>query len=229
VDKTIVVCGYGAGISDAVARKFGGAGFRVAVVARNEEKVRQAAEELRGAGIVAKGYACDLRDVDAVKALVSEVRATLGPITVLHWNAYTGAAGDFTVSAPEELRGVFDLAVTGMLVAMQASLEDMRAQEGAAILVTGGGFGLADPNMDATIVKLESMGLGLAKAMQHKLVGMLNKRLAGDGIFVGEVMVLGSVKHTTFDQGQATLEPASIADRFWELYEKRSSVYAQVG
>ncbi len=31
---TIVICGYGSGISDAVARRFGREGFKVAIVAR---------------------------------------------------------------------------------------------------------------------------------------------------------------------------------------------------
>ncbi|HEX7670382.1 MAG TPA: hypothetical protein VF395_12390 [Polyangiaceae bacterium] len=33
--KTIVVCGYGPGISSAVAEKFGAEGFSVALAARN--------------------------------------------------------------------------------------------------------------------------------------------------------------------------------------------------
>jgi hypothetical protein len=39
---------------------------------------------------------------------------------------------------------------------------------------------------------------------------------------VGEVVVLGMVKGTAFDQGNATLEPSAIADKFWELHQKRA-------
>ena len=42
MQRTIVVCGYGPGISDAVANKFGGEGFQVALVARNAEKLEKA-------------------------------------------------------------------------------------------------------------------------------------------------------------------------------------------
>ena len=41
-------------------------------------------------------------------------------------------------------------------------------------------------------------------------------------------MVLGTVKGTAFDQGQATLEPAAIAERFWEIYQARSDVSVMV-
>jgi NAD(P)-dependent dehydrogenase (short-subunit alcohol dehydrogenase family) len=42
MSKTIVVVGFGPGISIAVAEKFGAAGFSFALVARNEELSPQA-------------------------------------------------------------------------------------------------------------------------------------------------------------------------------------------
>src|SRR5262245_5922798 len=97
--KTIVVCGYGPGISRAVAYRFGKEGFQVALVARTAANVARGAAELREAGIAALDFACDLGDLDAVKRLIGEVRSALGPITVLLWNAYASKAGDLT-SAP---------------------------------------------------------------------------------------------------------------------------------
>jgi NAD(P)-dependent dehydrogenase (short-subunit alcohol dehydrogenase family) len=38
MSKTILIAGYGPGISDAVARKFGAEGFAVALAARNEAR-----------------------------------------------------------------------------------------------------------------------------------------------------------------------------------------------
>jgi hypothetical protein len=73
------------------------------------------------------------------------------------------------------------------------------------------------------------MGLSLANAAKHELVGLLSKRLEGDGVYVGEVMVAGSVKGTPWDNGNATLEGAQIADAFWKLYQGRSEIRARVG
>ena len=47
MQKTIIVCGHGPGISDAVANKFGGEGFQVALVARSADKLEQAREPSR--------------------------------------------------------------------------------------------------------------------------------------------------------------------------------------
>jgi short-subunit dehydrogenase len=219
--KTIIVCGHGPGISDAVARKFGSEGFAVAIVARNAERLSAAAAALRDAGVQAKAFPCDLADTDAVRALVGEVRASLGPVAVLHWNAYMGLAGDLTTASVKELRTVMDVAVHGLLAATQEALSDLREQKGS-LLVTGGGFAFYDPAVDAMATQWNAMGLAIGKAAQHKLVGLLHHKLADQGVYVGEVVVLGMVKGTAFDSGNATLEPSAIADAFWNIHQSRS-------
>lgn len=218
---TIIVCGHGPGISDAVAHKFGKQGFSVALVARNAERLTAAAAQLASTGIKAKAFPCDLASADAVRAMVREARAALGPIQVVHYNAYLAAAGDILSAPTEELKNTFDVSVTGLVAAVQESLPDLKQQKGA-ILVTGGGFAFYDPTIDQMIVQFQSMGVAIGKAAQHKLVGLLQTRLADDGIYVGEVVVLGLVKGTAFDSGNATLEASSIADKFWELYQNRA-------
>jgi len=163
-----------------------------------------------------------------VTELVARVRDSLGPITVVHWNAYAGGAGDLTTASPDELRTSLDVGVIGLVAAVQAALPDLKAQQGA-VLVTGGGLSFYDDKVDALAVSWGAMGLAITKAAQHKLVGVLGARLAKDNIYVGEVVVLGSVKGTAFDAGNATIEAARVAARFWELYEARAPRVTQVG
>jgi NADP-dependent 3-hydroxy acid dehydrogenase YdfG len=217
---TIVVCGHGPGISDAVARRFGKEGYSVAIVARNAERLKTAAEALTGAGITAKGFPCTLGDPEAVRSLIREVRASLGPIAVLHWNVYTGGAGDLTTARAEELHAPIDVAVLGLVAAVQEALPDLKKEKGA-VLVTGGGLAFYDPKIDAMAVQWGAMGLAIAKAAQHKTTALLHQKLAGDGVYVGEIVVLGAVKGTAFDSGHATLEASDIAAKFWELHQRR--------
>jgi len=51
--KTLIVCGYGPGISTAVAKKFGAEGFSIALVARNADKLRNGVKALEAKGIKA--------------------------------------------------------------------------------------------------------------------------------------------------------------------------------
>jgi NAD(P)-dependent dehydrogenase (short-subunit alcohol dehydrogenase family) len=220
---TIIVCGHGPGISDAVARRFGRAGHPVAIVARNAERLTAAVRALSADGIKAEAFPCDLGDVAGVRALVGSVRERLGPIGVVHWNVYTGGAGDLTTAPLDELRAVLDSAVFGLIATVQAALPDLKEQRGA-ILVTGGGLGTLDPKVDAMAVSWGTMGLAISKAAQRKTVGLLHHRLSREGIYVGEVVVMAIVKGTAFDRGNGTLDPAVVADRFWELHERRDQI-----
>jgi len=220
--ETIVICGYGVGISDAVARRFAKEGYKVAIVARNAERLNGAAEKLIADKIEAKAFACDVGDVQAVQKLIADVRANLGPIKILHWNAYTGGAGDLKTASAEDLRGVLNVTVHGLLAAVQAALPDLKAQSGA-LLVTGGGFAFYDPAVDAAATQWGAQGLAIGKAAQHKAVGLLSKSLQSEGVYVGEVVVTGLVKGTAFDSGNATLDASTIAEKFWQLYRERSA------
>jgi NADP-dependent 3-hydroxy acid dehydrogenase YdfG len=223
--RTILICGHGPGISDAVARKFGREGFQVALVARSTDRIEAGAKALGDAGVTAAGFTCDLGDPAAVKQLVADVRERLGPVTVIHWNAYSGLAGDLTTADLDDLRTVLDVCVVGAVAAVQAALPDLRAQEGAAVLLTGGGFAFYSEQVDAMIAQWGTMGVALGKAAQHKLTGVLHQKLKADGIYVGSIAVLGVVKGTAFDRsGSGTVDASDVADAFWQLYQDRSDV-----
>jgi NADP-dependent 3-hydroxy acid dehydrogenase YdfG len=227
--KTIVVVGYGPGVSSAVAERFGAEGFAVALVARNAERIAAGAEALKGKGIAAAAFAADAGDPAAIATAIGQARAALGPVTAIHWNAYGGAeAGDLITAEPTAARGAFDVAIVGLLAAVQAALGDLKAAGDGAVLVTNGAFGDLSPQIDAVAVSTRSMGLAMANAAKHKLVGLLAARLKDDGVYVGEVTIAGAVKGTAFADGRPAIEPSRIADAFWRLYQGRGENYARV-
>jgi NADP-dependent 3-hydroxy acid dehydrogenase YdfG len=228
--KTIIVCGFGVGISAAVAQRFGKEGFSVALVARNAERLDARVKALEAKGVRAAAFPADLSNPAAIKHLVTSVRSKLGPVTVLHWNAYAGAGGNLLTASIEEIRSVFEVPVIGLLAAVQAVLPDLRDQKkDAALLVTNGGLGLFDPQIDAQAVQWNAQGLAVANAAKHKVVGLLSAQLKADGIYVGEVVVTSLVKGTPWANESSTLEPSTVAQKFWELYTQRSEVSALVG
>ena len=120
------------------------------------------------------------------------------------------------------LRTIFDVSVTSLVQVVQEAFADLKAAKGA-VLVTNGGLGLFDPKVDAMAVQSSSMGLAIGNSAKHKLVGMLSQKLRADEITVGEVVVIGLVKGTAWDPGNATIEPATVAGLFWEMYSRRES------
>jgi NAD(P)-dependent dehydrogenase (short-subunit alcohol dehydrogenase family) len=228
VTKTIVVCGYGPGISAAVAKRFGREGFQVALIARNEQRLAAGVAALEASGIHAAAFRADLGDVAEVELALESVRAALGPITVLHWNAYATSGGDLLAIDAAATRAIFAVPVVGLLAAVKCALTDLERAQDGALLVTNGGFGLNDAGADERAVTFNAMGLALANAAKRKLVGMLAQKLKPRGVYVGEVMVLGSVKGSAWDNGTATLEAATIADAFYDLYVSRSELSRNV-
>jgi len=227
MSKTILVCGFGPGISTAVAEKFGAEGYAVGIVSRSKDKLDAGVKALGEKGIVAKGFACDLGDPSALGVMVKAAREALGPIHIVQWTAYTGSAGDLLTADKKSLDVAMDVAVIGLITAVQTALPDLKANAGS-ILVTNGGLSYQNPQVDAMAVSWNAMGLALASAAKSKLVGLLSAKLKDDGIYVGQVIVMGAVKGTSFDQGNATLEASTIADAFWDLHQKRTELTVEV-
>ncbi len=229
MSKTIIVAGFGPGISTAVAETFGKQGFTVALVARNAERLGTGVKALQAKGVRAEAFTADLAQPDAVRAVVRAAREKLGPIGIVQWTAYSGAtAGDITTADASAVRNVYDVAVTGLVSAVQEALPDLRANKGA-VLITNGGFGLFDSGVDAAAVHWNAMGLSIANSAKHKLARLLALKLAPDGVFVGEVIVTATVKGTAFDSaGHGTIEPSAVAAKFWSLYSERAATTAMI-
>ncbi len=225
--KTIIVGGYGPGISAAVAQRFGAEGFTVALVARSTERLADGVQALEAQGVKAAAFPADLGSPAAVKALIGKVREKLGPISALHWNAYSTGAGDLLTADVAALHSSFDVAITGLLTAVQESLADLKQAQGA-VLVTNGGLLVNDPSVDEMAVKWNAMGLAMVNAAKHKLVGLLSQKLKPDGVYVGEVNVKGTVKGTAWDTGNANVDPSAVAQKFWDLYSARQDTIGYV-
>ncbi len=103
-DKVILITGGGTGLGRAMAERFLQLGAKVAITSRREEVLRQAAAEMTAAyGGEVFVTPCDIRDPEAVEAMIAAAWDHFGGIDVLVNNA----AGNFA-SPTERLshRGV---------------------------------------------------------------------------------------------------------------------------
>ena len=226
--KSMMIVGFGPGTATAVAEKFGGEGFSVALIGRNEDRLNAGVSALKAKGISAIAVPADAADPASIRSAVGTVRSQLGPITVLHWNAYGGMeAGDLLTADQSVLEKVFDVAIFGLLAATSEALPDLKQRGEGALLVSNGAFGVVSPEIDETVVNLHLMGLALSSAAKHKLVGLLAKRLKYEGVYVGEVMVYRTIRGTG-STSDDSVDPAVIAEKHWELYKARGDSRAVV-
>ncbi|KAJ3339172.1 hypothetical protein HDU93_008558 [Gonapodya sp. JEL0774] len=223
--NTIVVAGFGPGISNSVARHWGKLRLNVALVSRTKSRVDEGAAALAKDGINAKGFAADLADSQAVKDVLAAIKAAFAgsKIAILHWNAYGAPAGLLEEKAVKNLTDGFAVSVTSLVVAVQAIVDDLEATKGA-VLVTGGGFGLESDQVVQYAIASNASVLAVHKSAQRKLVNLLNGTLKPKGVYAGEVTVTGIVKGTAWDRGNASLNPDDIAAKFGEIEAKRDVV-----
>ncbi len=202
---TIAIIGAGPGLGAAVARRFGAEGFAIALISRDQAKLDVLAAQLRDAGLVARGYAADVREPASLEDALARAAAELGPVTALQYSPlpsrdYLKPVLDLTPDlALEALR----FSALGLIHAARAVLPAMRAAgEGTILLINGG-----------TSVKARAgfAGTSVAFPAESAYGEMLHEALTDEGIRVAQLVIPGAIPKLRY-----TLE--QVADRIWDLH-----------
>ena len=198
------IVGVGPGIGLALARKFGGEGFEVAMMSRRAKALAQYATTLTESGVGAHAYPADAGDPASLAAAFKSIRETLGHPTVLVYNAAALHEGSPTSLTPETLIEEFGINVAGALVSVQQVVSEMRAAGTGTILFTGGGLSIEPYPAYAS--------LALGKAALRSLGISLAKDLEEHGIHVATVTICG------FVEAGSLFDPDAIAYEYWRLH-----------
>jgi len=146
-DKVVVITGGGGVLCRAIAVGLGRVGARIVIVNRTAENGEAAAQAVRAAGGSALAVACDVLQIDSLKATKARVDE-IGGCDVLingaggnHPAATTsgelfqaGQSGGFFEMTEAGFRSVFDLNFVGTLLPIQVFAQDMVGRPGASIL-----------------------------------------------------------------------------------------------
>ena len=136
-DQVVVITGASAGVGRAVAREYGLRGARVALLARGEEGLAGAAEDVRARGGVALPISVDVADVTAVREAARRVEDELGPIGVWINNAFSSVFAPFMEIEPDEFRRTTEVTYLGFVYGTRAALEVMRPRDHGTIVQVG--------------------------------------------------------------------------------------------
>src|SRR4051812_37928405 len=124
--KTALVTGGSQGIGRATALELSRAGVRVAITARDAERLRQAAAEIsRETGTTVFAVAGDMSKEADIDRVVSEARGALGQIDILVNNAGSSPAGNIHEVTDEKWRASFELKLMGYVRCARAVLPEM--------------------------------------------------------------------------------------------------------
>ena len=89
-EAVCVISGVGPGTGSALVRRFAAGGYRIAMLARNAERLADLARQVPSA----KAYVCDVSDQSQVDATMALVEHEMGAPSVLIHNAVGGAWGN---------------------------------------------------------------------------------------------------------------------------------------
>lgn len=219
-DPVCLISGVGPGTGAALARRFASGGYRVAMLARDGDRLRALESEIEGA----RAYVCDVSDPEAVRVTVATVRGDLGAPTVLVHNAVGGAFGDFLEVEPEQLRANFEVNVMGLLYLARALAPAMIEAGRGAIMVTG--------NTAARRGMPRFAGFAPTKAGQRILAESMARSLGPQGVHVAYFVIdavidLEWTRRRMPDQpDDFFIKPEAIAENVWYVAHQDPSAWS---
>jgi short-subunit dehydrogenase len=137
LNKTVVVTGASAGVGRAIARRFGIAGARLGLIARDAKALGEVKTEIELAGGTAIVAAADVADAEAVRAAAEEIEHRLGPIEVWVNDAMVTVFAPVWDITPAEFRRVTEVTYLGVVHGTMAALRHMRKRNRGTIIQIG--------------------------------------------------------------------------------------------
>jgi NAD(P)-dependent dehydrogenase (short-subunit alcohol dehydrogenase family) len=215
-----VVVGVGPGNGEAFARRFSADGYAVALLARRVDLTTRLAKELPRA----KAYACDVAEAKSVEAAFEKIRADLGEVDVMIFNAGSGVWGTIEEVSPEDFERSWRVNTLGLFLAARQAIPTMRRQGHGAIIVVG-----------ATASRRGVAGTAAfapAKMAQRALAESMARHLWPAGIHVALIVVDGGVRSAAVrsrfpDRPEdAFIAPSGVADIAASLVRQDRSAWS---
>ena len=165
-NRVALVTGSTRGIGRAIADQLAACGARVAVVGRDLERARAAAEEVaaKGGG-EARGFACDVSHVASVNALVSDVEKAFGSLDVLVNNAGLTRDNLLLRMTDEDWDAVIDANLRGAFATIRAATRGMMKRRWGRIVNIASVVGITGNKGQANYAASKAGLIGLTKSV----------------------------------------------------------------
>ena len=180
-DRIALITGVGGGTGAALARRFARGGYRVAMIARNAERLAELEDEITGA----RGYACDVADLEALGAVVTRVQAEFGAPHVLVHNAVAATFARIFEATVEDLEYNFRVNTTSLFFLTQKLAPAMIERGDGAIMITGNTSSFRGIPLRPAFAP--------TKAAQRVLAQSIAKDLGPKRVHVGYITIDGAI------------------------------------
>ncbi len=127
MSQVAVITGGTAGIGRATARAFAVKGYAIGLIARGQDRLDAAREELEAMGVRVHAVSADVADATAVDAAADAIIEALGPVTVWVNNAMATVYSPIRDLDPAEFRRVTEVTYLGAVNGTMTAMKRMRS------------------------------------------------------------------------------------------------------
>jgi len=211
---TALIVGAGSGLSASLARQAAASGMKVALAARNPDKLSALAKET-GASV----HRCDASDAAQVEALLAAVDA---PELVVYNPSYR-VRGPFLELQAEEVRKTLIVTAYGGFLVAQAALKRMLPRGRGSLFFTGASASVKG--------YAESAPFAMGKFALRGLAQSLARELGPKGIHVAHSIIDGGILKSGADARAAgrgedgMLSPDAIAATYLDVHRQHRSAW----
>jgi len=162
--KNIVITGASGGIGAEIAKLCAASGANLILIARSIEKLKQLQTELQQKHQVRVDvYQLDVSDTDKVREVFSEITAKTNYIDILVNNAGFGVFREAHEATMDEIKGMFEVNVVGLMACTSMVLPKMRERRFGHII-----------NIASQAGKIATPKSSVYSATKHAVLGYTN-------------------------------------------------------
>jgi NAD(P)-dependent dehydrogenase (short-subunit alcohol dehydrogenase family) len=214
--ETVLIVGAGEGLSASLARLLAGEGLRVALAARQIDKLSALKNE-----IGAQTFTCDAADPAEVARLFDEVTTAIGVPDVVIYNASGRVRGPFVDLVPAEVERTLTVTAFGGFLVAQQGVRRMLPKGFGAVLFTGASASIKGYAQSAPFAMGKFALRGLAQSMAREL--------APRGIHVAHFVIDGAIRNPGRteppDKPDSMLDPDAIAANYLHVLRQPRSAW----
>ena len=177
--RTAVITGGSRGLGEAMAKALAGAGARIALVARDRERLELVRDDITANGGTAEVFVADVTQEEAVSSLIEEVKSRFDNPQILINSAGTNLRKSLVDFTLEEFRSVLDASLISTFLICRAFVPGMKGTGYGRIL-----------NMSSIMSHVSIAGRTAYSSAKAGLLGLtraLALELAADGITVNGI------------------------------------------
>ncbi|MGH7091775.1 MAG: SDR family NAD(P)-dependent oxidoreductase, partial [Stellaceae bacterium] len=215
--ETALIVFARSGLSASLARLFAKAGMRVALAARNTDKLAALASETQ-----ARVLRCDASRREDVEALFAAVEQNPGPPDLVVYNPSARARGPIAELDPDEVLRALIVSCHGGFLVGQRAARLMLARGHGTILFTGASASVKG--------YANSAPFAMGKFGLRGLVQSMARELAPKNIHVAHFVIDGGIRRADDQRAAARgpdgmLEPDAIAANYLHVHRQHRSAW----